>query len=99
MSKVPVGYGSKMHYFYRMDAGIRTKAGEVSVNATSPMIGFVMTGFNKDASRSLNRLNDRRLEVKIGELYGERYRKKQLMSVPYNITYSLSVFAKQILFL
>ena len=93
LRRVPIGYGSKQHYFMRMDSGISTKPGDVQVNVTSPMIGYVMTGISRDPSRSLNRLNHRRREVQIGT-DAEKFRLKQLMCVPFNLEYSLSVFAK-----
>jgi hypothetical protein len=91
--KVPIGYGSKQHYFMRMDSGISTKPGDIQVNTVSPLIGYVMTGISRDPSRSLNRLNLRKKEIHIGP-NNEKLRYNQLMSVPFNLEYSLSVFAK-----
>lgn len=84
--KVPLAYGPKQKFLARLYENPNlTNATQL----TLPRIGFEITGFNYDSQRKVNKLNVRRQTTDDSSTL-----KRQYFSVPYNINFSLFVFAK-----
>lgn len=83
--KVPLSYGPKQKFLARLyDNPTFTNP----VQLTLPRMAFEISSFNYDSQRKVNKLNVRR------ELYSSTEVKKQYFSVPYNIDFTLFIFAK-----
>jgi len=85
--KIPLSYGPKQKFLARLYENPNLD----NLNQlTLPRIGFEISGFNYDSQRKVNKLNVMRKtdDTNSSEL------KKQYFSVPYNITFSLFIMAK-----
>jgi hypothetical protein len=83
--KVPLSYGPKMKFLSRL---YENPSFENQVQLTLPRMGFEITSFTYDASRKVNTMQRVRSVVDSNSV------DYQYQSVPYNIDFSLFVFAK-----
>lgn len=85
--KIPLSYGPKQKFLARLYENPNLD----NLNQlTLPRIGFEISGFNYDSQRKVNKLNVMRKT----DATNSSELKKQYFSVPYNITFSLFIMAK-----
>lgn len=91
--KVPVGFGSKSHWYNRIEKGVMTEEGGIQTAMVVPRIGYMLKGLNYDAPKKLNRnlRNKRDIETLAT---GEKIRKNQYTPVPYKLDFELSIYSK-----
>lgn len=91
--KVPVGFGSKQHWYNRIEKGVMTEEGGVQTAMIVPRIGYMLKGLNYDSSKKLIRNNRNKRDIQtLGT--GEKIRKNQYVPVPYKLEFELSVYSK-----
>lgn len=93
--KVPVGFGSKQHWYARIERGIVTEDDDVQIAIVVPRIGYMLRSGSYDTQRKLNSLQKNKLDTKIGQT-GTRSRNKQYVPVPWKFEFELSVYAKNL---
>ncbi len=93
--KVPVGFGSKQHWYNRIEKGVMTPAGSVQTAMVVPRIGYMLRSMSPDSTRQLNRTQKNKIDI-TEKLTGEKIRKKQFVPVPYKFEFELSVYSKNL---
>ena len=88
--KVPISYGPKQKFLSRLDEDLKKRDGNVT-SISLPRLAFEMTGLEYDPSRQQNKLL--RTQKVALETDGEK-RGYQYQPAPYNISFSLSILAK-----
>jgi len=83
--KIPLAYGPKQKWLARLreDPDVNKK-----VAVTLPRIGFEITSLAYDSTRKLNKL------IKLKKVANPNEANSVYMPIPYNIDFSLDVFAK-----
>lgn len=85
--RVPLEYGSKSHWFRKMQERAMMEKKNVGTNLTLPRMSFAMTSMTYDSSRKMNTMNYASNEL------AQDMQGKQLAPVPYNVGVSMSVWA------
>ena len=88
--KVPISYGPKQKFLSRLDEDLKRRDGNIT-SISLPRLAFEMTGLEYDPSRQQNKLL--RTQKAALETDGEK-RGYQYQPAPYNISFSLSILAK-----
>ena len=86
---VPIAYGPKQKFIARMEEDLKA---ERSIAITLPRISFEITAINYDAGRKLN--NQQKIVIQ-NPINSNEYNYVHTL-IPYNITFSLSVYSKNI---
>ena len=89
---VPISYGPKQKFLLRLQEDPKARDGSVT-SISLPRIAFELTGLDYDPTRQQNKLI--RAEKRILETGGKRG--FQYQPAPYNLTFSLSVLAKNVI--
>ena len=89
---VPISYGPKQKFLLRLQDDAKARDGSVT-SISLPRIAFELTGLDYDPTRQQNKLI--RAEKRILETGGKRG--FQYQPAPYNLTFSLSVLAKNVI--
>ena len=87
--KVPLAYGPKQKFLVRLEQNPDLNK-NVKTAITLPRIGFEMTGLSYDPGRKLNRIGT----YKKTKGSDKKSQLRQYMPVPYDVTFSLFVMAK-----
>ena len=87
--KVPLAYGPKQKFLVRLEQNPDLNK-NVKTAITLPRIGFEMTGLSYDPGRKLNRIGT----YKKTKGTDKKSQLRQYMPVPYDVTFSLFVMAK-----
>lgn len=85
--KIPFEYGSKQHWYRKIQETERQQDDRVNVNLVLPRISFVLRQAAYDAQRKRNTMNSIRYLTDTGE------QKRQLTPVPYNLEVEMNVYA------
>lgn len=86
---VPIGYGAKSHWYYRLEDGPETQS-----SLPVPRIGFVYSGGGYDAPRALNRLNKLQFDEVVEDEAGGKVRTVSLNQVPWKFNFDMTVYSK-----
>jgi len=89
---VPISYGPKQKFLLRLQDDAKARDGSVT-SISLPRIAFELTGLDYDPTRQQNKLI--RAEKRILETGGKRG--FQYQPAPYNLSFSLSVLAKNVI--
>ena len=89
---VPISYGPKQKFLLRLQDDAKARDGSVT-SISLPRIAFELTGLEYDSTRQQNKLI--RAEKRLLETGGKRG--FQYQPAPYNLTFSLSVLAKNVI--
>lgn len=95
--RVPLSYASKRHWVYRLREDFdqtRKEQEERSIHnrVVLPRITYMLSGFRYDASRMVNPTSKVKREVELPD--GEEIRKWQFYPTPYNVSFRVTAFAK-----
>ena len=85
--KIPFEYGSKQHWYRKLQEANQRQEGRAKVNLTLPRMSFVLRQAAYDAQRKRNTMNSIRYITDEGE------KKRQLAPVPYNLEVEMNVLA------
>ena len=89
---VPISYGPKQKFLLRLQDDAKARDGSVT-SISLPRIAFELTGLEYDSTRQQNKLI--RAEKRLLETGGKRG--FQYQPAPYNLSFSLSVLAKNVI--
>ena len=92
--KVPISYGPKQKFLLRLQDDAKARDGSVT-SISLPRIAFEMTGLEYDATRQQNKLI--RTQKTVLETADTGKRGFQYQPAPYNINFSLSILAKNVI--
>lgn len=90
--KVPISYGPKQLFLARIEQDSKARDGNISA-ISLPRMSFEMTEISYDSTRQQNKLIR---SVKSNLESGNTTRKFQYAPAPYNISFSLSVYVKNV---
>lgn len=86
---VPIGYGAKSHWYYRMEDGPENQS-----SLPVPRMGFVYSGGGYDSPRALNRLNKLQFDEVVEDEAGGKVRSVSLNQVPWKFNFDMTVYSK-----
>ena len=92
--KVPISYGPKQKFLLRLQDDLKARDGSVT-SISLPRMAFEMTGLEYDASRQQNKL----IRTSKTSLEGSDVGKRgfQYSPAPYNLNFTLSILAKNVI--
>lgn len=86
--KVPILYGPKEGWFYRMEQNNLNEPNPEQIDLIQPRMAFQMTSLTYDTTRKLSKINN------ITKVKDEETLLRQFNPVPYNITMELYILSK-----
>tara|TARA_Y100000590_G_scaffold369430_1_gene430683 strand:- start:963 stop:2012 length:1050 start_codon:yes stop_codon:yes gene_type:complete len=92
--KVPISYGPKQKFLLRLQDDLKARDGSVT-SISLPRIAFELTSLEYDATRQQNKLiRASKTSLETGDVGKRGY---QYQPAPYNLTFSLSILAKNVI--